>query len=256
MIDPYIAIALFAAGLVSGFVDSIAGGGGLITVPALLLAGLGPKEALATNKFQASFGSSMATWQYYRHGHIEIRPAIPGVAVTFIAAACGTLTVRAISPDILGRIVPIAMGAILVYTAISPKLGHVARKALLGRYGFYAIFGLLLGFYDGFFGPGTGSFWTMAFMIFLGYEMPRATGHTKLMNFTSNITSLLFFLSSGLIRYSYGLSMAGGQLIGARIGATMASKKGTKFIRPIFLVMVAIVTVQLIWKYFFQPFAS
>jgi len=250
VIDPYIAIALFAAGLVSGFVDSIAGGGGLITVPALLLVGLGPKAALATNKFQASFGSSMATWQYYRHGHLEIRPAIPGVAVTFIAAACGTLAVRAISPDILGKIVPLAMVAILVYTVISPKLGHVSRKAILGKNSFYAIFGLLLGFYDGFFGPGVGSFWTMAFMVFMGYEMPRATGHTKLMNFTSNITSLAFFLSSGLIRYSYGLVMAAGQLIGARVGATMASRKGTKFIRPVFLAMVAAVTAHLVWKYF------
>lgn len=250
MIDPYIAIALFAAGLVSGFVDSIAGGGGLITVPALLLVGLDPKSALATNKLQASFGSSMATWQYYRHGHIEIRPAIPGVAVTLVAAVCGTLTVRAISPEILGKIVPIAMGAILIYTAVSPKLGHVARKPLLGRYGFYGIFGLLLGFYDGFFGPGVGSFWTMAFMVFAGYEMPHATGHTKLMNFTSNIASLLFFLPSGLIRYSHGLAMAGGQLLGARIGATTASRKGTTFIRPIFLAMVAAVTIHLIWKYF------
>jgi uncharacterized protein len=250
VIDPYIALALFTAGLLSGFVDSVAGGGGLITVPALLLAGLDPKSALATNKFQASFGSSMATWQYYRHGHLEIRPAVPGVVVTFIAAACGTLTVRAISSDILGQIVPIAMTAILVYTIVSPKLGHVARKPILGRHAFYALMGMLLGFYDGFFGPGTGAFWTMAFMVFLGFEMPRATGHTKLMNFTSNIASLLFFLSSGLIRYSYGLSMAGGQLIGARIGATMASRRGTKFIRPVFLTVVAIVTLQLIWKYF------
>ncbi|MDP6547058.1 MAG: TSUP family transporter [Phycisphaerae bacterium] len=251
MIDPYIAIALFTAGLVSGFVDSIAGGGGLITVPVLLLVGLDPKAALATNKFQASFGSSTATWQYYRHGHLDVRSALPGVVVTFIAAACGTLTVRAISPDMLGKIVPIAMGVILVYTVISPKLGHVARKPLLGRYGFYALLGMLLGFYDGFFGPGTGAFWTMAFMVFLGHEMPRATGHTKLMNFTSNIASLLFFLSSGLIRYSYGLAMAAGQLIGARAGATMASRRGTKFIRPVFLTVVAIVTVHLIWKYFF-----
>ena len=90
----------------------------------------------------------------------------------------------------------------------------------------------------------------MAFMVFLGYEMPRATGHTKLMNFTSNISALLFFLPSGLIRYSYGLVMAGGQLIGSRIGATMASRKGTKFIRPVFLAVVAVVTVHLIWKYF------
>ena len=91
----------------------------------------------------------------------------------------------------------------------------------------------------------------MAFMIFLGYEMPQATGHTKLMNFTSNIASLLFFLSSGLIRYSYGLAMAGGQVIGARVGARMASRKGTKFIRPVFLTVVAVVTLHLIWKYFF-----
>ncbi len=241
---------MFAAGLISGFVDSIAGGGGLITVPVLLLVGLDPKAALATNKFQATFGSSTATWQYYRHGHLEIRPAVPGVVVTFIAAACGTLTVRAISPDILGKIVPIAMGVILAYTVVSPKLGHVARKSLLSRYGFYALFGMLLGFYDGFFGPGTGSFWTVAFMVFLGYEMPRATGHTKLMNFTSNITSLLFFLPSGLIRYSCGLTMAAGQLIGARAGATMASRRGTKFIRPVFLAVVAVVTAHLIWKYF------
>jgi uncharacterized membrane protein YfcA len=86
--------------------------------------------------------------------------------------------------------------------------------------------------------------------------MPRATGHTKLMNFTSNIAALLFFLPGGLIRYSYGMAMAGGQLIGARMGAKMASRKGTKFIRPVFLAVVAAATAHLIWKYFFQAAAT
>ncbi|MBT3278125.1 MAG: TSUP family transporter [Phycisphaerales bacterium] len=250
MPDVWVAIALFVAGLASGFVDSIAGGGGLISVPALMLAGLGPKAAIATNKLQAVFGSSMATYQYYRHDHLDPRPAIPGIVITFFAAAAGTLTVRAIPSDILGKIIPIAMGAILVYTIFSPRLGHTSRKPILGRYGFYAIFGGLIGFYDGFFGPGTGSFWTVAYMVFLGYDMPRATGHTKLMNFTSNVAALLFFLPSGLIHYSLGLCMAGGQILGARMGARMASRRGTKFIRPIFLIVVAIATARLVWKYY------
>ncbi len=250
MPELWVVIALFAAGIASGFVDSIAGGGGLISVPALLLAGLDPKPALATNKLQACFGSSMATYQYLRHGHLEIRPAVPGIVITFIAAACGTLTVRVISTDVLSRIIPIAMGVILVYTILSPRLGHVSRKPMVHRYGFYAIFGVTIGFYDGFFGPGTGSFWVMAYMLFLGYDMRRATGHTKLMNFTSNIAALLFFLPGGLIHYPLGLCMAGGQILGARLGARMASRKGTKFIRPIFLVVVAVAIGHLIWTRF------
>jgi len=177
VIDPFIAIALFAAGLISGFVDSIAGGGGLITVPVLLLVGLDPKAALATNKFQATFGSSTATWQYYWHGHLEIRPAIPGVVVTFIAAACGTLTVRAISPGILGKIVPIAMGVILVYTVVSPKLGHVTRKPLLSRYGFTRCSGCCWGFTMVFSGRvrGRSGRWRLWFFSAMKCHAPPAT---------------------------------------------------------------------------------
>jgi uncharacterized membrane protein YfcA len=108
-------------------------------------------------------------------------------------------------------------------------------------------FGLLLGFYDGFFGPGTGTFWAMAYMLGLGFNMSRATGYTKVMNFASNISSLLFFLAGGKVLFLAGLIMGAGQLAGARLGARMVITKGTKFIRPVFLAVVFALTIKLLY---------
>src|SRR5690242_5327640 len=236
---------LFAAGLAAGFVDSIAGGGGLITVPVLLSLGLGPQETLATNKLQATFGSGSAAAHYAAAKTVRLNDCTRGFIFSFIGAAGGTLVVQQINPSFLRQAIPFLLIAVALYTLFKPQLGAADLHPRLPRFWFDFCFGLLLGFYDGFFGPGTGTFWTMAYMLGLGFNMARATGYTKVMNFASNLSSLAFFLLGGNVHFEAGLVMGIGQLAGARLGARMVIAKGTRFIRPIFITVVLALTIKL-----------
>jgi uncharacterized protein len=117
----------------------------------------------------------------------------------------------------------------------------------MSRVRFDVVFGLAIGFYDGFFGPGTGTFWTMAFILALGFNMTKATGYTKVVNLASNLASLAFFLFAGQVLFEAGIAMGIGQLIGARVGSKLVVARGTKFIRPIFISMVLAVTLKIIY---------
>ena len=174
---------LFATGLAAGFVDTIAGGGGLITLPVLMGLGLPPKEALATNKLQSSFGSGSASFHYAKAGVMDLKDCALGILFTFVGTSIGSVAVLHLNTDFLRRLIPLLLTASLMYFLVKPKAGFEATAARMRRVPFYLVFGLALGFYDGFFGPGTGSFWAMAFMIFLGFDLIRATGCTKAMNF-------------------------------------------------------------------------
>ncbi len=247
MVQPWHLPLLFGTGLVAGFVDSVAGGGGLITLPVLMNLGIDPKFALGTNKLQASFGSGSATWHYARAGTVSLSDCKLGFAITFIGAALGTLLVQRLPKDFLVRAIPILLIVVAVYFLLKPNLGDTDAHPRLSRVWFYVGFGLLLGFYDGFFGPGTGTFWAMAFVLGLGFNLTKATGYTKVMNFASNISSLLFFLLGGYVLFVPGLVMGFGQLLGARIGSRMVVAKGAKFIRPIFIAMVLAITAKLLY---------
>ena len=238
---------IFGTGLVAGFVDSIAGGGGLITLPVLLGLGFDPKYALGTNKLQATFGSGSATWHYARAKAVDLRECPRGFVCSFVGAALGTLLIQQLDPALLRRGIPILLLVIAAYTFFKPELGADAIHPRMTAGRFAIVFGLLIGFYDGFMGPGTGTFWTMAFMLGLGFNMTKATGHTKVMNFASNLSSLVFFLLAGQIHFVAGLTMGAGQLIGARIGATMVVTKGTRFIRPVFISVVVALTLKLLY---------
>lgn len=251
-IDPYMLPWLFLAATAAGLVDSIAGGGGLITVPVLLATGLDPKLAFGTNKLQACFGSGTATISYAQHGLVEPRRMWLGVLFTAIGAVVGTVAVLALDSALLERLVPFLLLGILAYMVVRPKVGDLDARPRMGALPFYATFGLAIGFYDGFFGPGTGSFWLMAFMLGLGLNMPRATGHTKVMNFTSNIVSLATFVLAGQVVVVAGLAMGVGQMIGARIGAHLVSRRGARLIRPVFLVVVLLTTLMLAYDAWFK----
>ena len=238
---------LFATGLSAGLVDSIAGGGGVISIPVLLNFGLPPQLALGTNKFQASFGSVAASWRYARHGLVDLRACVPGIALTLAGALAGALAVQRIDPQVLGHVIPILLIAIIVYLIFQPQIGLDDRPARLPAGLFYAIFGLGLGFYDGFFGPGTGSFWAIAFVLLLGQNLTRATAHTKVMNATSNLASLALFALAGLVDLGSGAAMGAGQLAGARLGASLVVRKGSRFVRPAFLAMAALTIARLLW---------
>jgi uncharacterized protein len=244
---------LFVTGLTAGFVDSIAGGGGLITVPVLLSIGLGPQEALGTNKLQATFGSGSAAGHYAKAKTVSLRDCVRGFVYTLIGAALGTIAVQQMNPSFLRRAIPVVLILIAGYLLLRPRLGDEDLHPRMDRGYFDLVFGLVLGFYDGFFGPGTGTFWAMAYMLGLGFNMTRATGYTKVMNFASNLSSLALFLMGGKVYYAMGLTMGIGQLVGARIGSHMVITRGTRFIRPMFLAVVLALTLKLLYDAYVSP---
>jgi uncharacterized membrane protein YfcA len=241
---------LFCTGLVAGWVDSIAGGGGLITIPVLLGTGMSPQMVLGTNKFQASFGSLTAATYYVREGVVPLKDAVPGIVFTLIGAALGTLAVQQIQSSVLNTLIPILLLGIAVYTLFTPKLGVTTGKAVFGRMWFYGLFGLTLGFYDGFFGPGVGSFWAVAFVLGLGTTLLTATGYTKVMNAVSNIVSLALFLAGRNVMFEAGAVMAVGQILGARIGSGLVVRRGARFIRPVFITVVLLTTLKILYDRF------
>ncbi len=244
----YYYVIFLLTGVVAGFIDAIAGGGGIITIPVLLASGMPPHIALATNKLQGTFGSGMASFNFIAKGFISWKEVYVGVIYTFIGAAIGTYAILLIDASVLAKVIPLMLVAIFIYTLLSPKLGASDKHALMGRNLFYAIFGVALGFYDGFFGPGTGTFWTFALVGLLGLNLKKATAHTKVMNFTSNIVSLAVFLLSGNVLLLAGLTMGIGQLLGANIGSNMVIKKEVGFIRAFFLTMVGLTLLKLIYS--------
>jgi uncharacterized membrane protein YfcA len=239
---------LLLTGLVAGFVDSIAGGGGLITLPVLLNLGMPPQMALGTNKLQATFGSGSATWHYGRAGLIDFRACWLGVGFTLVGAAVGTLLVSHLPAEVLRQTIPWLLLGIAVYFLFQPKLGERDVRGRIGPTLFHVVFGLGIGFYDGFFGPGTGTFWAMAYMLGLGFNLTRATAHTKVMNFTSNVVSLAVFLAGGQVHFMAGICMGAGQLLGARLGSKVVIRRGTRLIRPFFITVVLAITVRLLWQ--------
>ncbi|HTI69479.1 MAG TPA: TSUP family transporter [Candidatus Limnocylindria bacterium] len=240
--------ALGAVAAVAGFVDAIAGGGGLLTVPALLWAGLPPQLALGTNKLQSCCGTALAAWRY-RKARLIDTPGVRWVAaVTFAAAIAGAATVSRLSSAGLQKIIPVLLLAMAVLLAVRRDLGTRPGVARWSPLMFGLVFGSALGFYDGFFGPGTGTFWTIAGIGLLGFDYPRATAYTKVMNLASNLGALLIFLKLGQVDWQVGAVMAAGQMAGARLGSGMVIRNGSRIVRPVFLVVVMAVAVRLAWK--------
>jgi uncharacterized protein len=240
--------ALFATAFTAGLIDSISGGGGLLTLPVLLGIGLPPHMALGTNKLQSSFGSFTSTYYYRRHKVVKIREAITGIIFTAVGTVIGTWLVQQVHAEFLSHLIPWLLLTIAIYTIFSPKLGTLDQRPKLKSNIFYFIFGLLFGFYDGFFGPGVGSFWAIAFVLLMGFNLTKATGYTKAMNFTSNIVSAVVFIIGGKVIYAIGFVMAIGQILGSIVGARLVIKKGAKLIRPVFITIVILTTIKLLYQ--------
>jgi uncharacterized membrane protein YfcA len=237
---------LFITGIAAGLVDSIAGGGGLITVPALLSVGLPPGLALGTNKLQSCFGSASAAWYYTRAGLIGFRGVVLGVICTVLGAMGGALAVQFISDAVLRRVLPVLLMGIGLFVLLRPKLGEADARERMPPSLFYVVFGLGLGAYDGFFGPGVGSFWALAFVLFLGFNLSKATAHTKVMNFTSNLVALVVLGINSQVMLLPGLVMGVGQMLGARVGAGLVVRRGTHLVRPVFVFVVFLIAVKLL----------
>jgi len=250
--SPWTYLLLFFTGLAAGCIDSMAGGGGLITLPVLLNLGMPVPLALGTNKFQASFGSCSAVWHYSRAGATQPASLWRGILFTLVGALLGAWAVKSIDGALLSRAIPWLLLAIFLYTAARPQVGTQKRPARTSEALFWPVAGLLLGFYDGFFGPGTGSFWTIAIVLLLGRDFLTATAETKVMNATSNVASLAFFAIAGHVNLAAGAVMAVGQLIGTRIGTHLVLSRGAKLVRPLFLVVVSATILRLFYIAWFR----
>ena len=241
-------LALGTAGLCAGFIDSIAGGGGLISLPALLWAGLPPHLALGTNKLQSAVGTTMAVHRYHGAGLVDWPSTGVAIGATALAAALGTGAVLWIDNRVLRFVVPWLLLAVAIHVLRRPALGAVDTPPRLSANRFGALAGGVLGFYDGFFGPGAGAFWTAACVHFRGMGLSRATAFTKVVNLTSNLAALAVFAVWGQVDPASAAAMIVGQAVGGRLGAGLAVKHGAPFIRVVFAGVVLTLVARLLWQ--------
>lgn len=245
-LPPDLAALLLGVALFAGFVDAIAGGGGLLTLPALLLAGLSPVEAIATNKLQGTFGVASSSYSFWRAGRVE-RDLLPPL---FGAAFCGGVADAAfanlIPAQVLRGAIPLVLIGVALFVLLTPRLGDDDAVPRLQIGSFALSFGLGIGAYDGAFGPGAGTFYMLALILICGFGMMRAVAHTRLMNFGSNLGSLLFFLASGDVRIAIGLLMGMGAAIGAALGARVTMRFGARLIRPLVIGISLLLALRLL----------
>ncbi len=243
-----VALLLILAAFLAGIIDSIAGGGGLITVPALLLAGLPPVQALGTNKVQGAFGAGTAALAYARRGHVDLRSQTIPALLAAAAAFAGSQLVPLIPTDSFRLILPVILIGVALFFALKPGLSDADRHQRLAPALFTATFVPAIAFYDGLIGPGTGSFFMIGFVLLSGYGVLKGTAHTKLLNFASNIGSVMAFALIGAPLWKLGLAMGAAQIAGAHLGSHMAMKNGARLIRPLLTVTSTAMALRLIWQ--------
>ncbi|KAD3515374.1 TSUP family transporter [Arthrobacter yangruifuii] len=236
------------AGLAAGWVDAVVGGGGLIQLPALLLVpGISPVQALATNKMGSIFGTTTSAVTYYRRAHPDLRTALPMAVIALAGSFGGAVIAASLPSSVFKPVIVVALVAVAVFTATKPTVGELTQLRHTGRrhYGTAAGIGLVIGFYDGLIGPGTGSFLIIAMVTLLGYNFLAASAKAKIVNMATNLGALAFFLPHGSLLWGLGLVLGFANMIGGYLGARMAVKQGSKFIRIVFLVVVAALIVKL-----------
>lgn len=230
------------ASLLAGFVDAIVGGGGLILVPALfaMFPGTHPATLFGINKSASIWGTAMAAVQYSRRVELSWRSLLPAAAAGFGGSLVGAWAVTVVSPDFLRKLLPLILLAVLGYTLAKKELGRHHAPRLAGRQEALAAgaIGLVLGFYDGFFGPGTGSFFVFLFVRWLGYDFLHASACAKLLNSATNLAALILFAIKGHVWWHFALALAIANVVGSLVGTHVALKHGAGFVRGVFIVVV------------------
>lgn len=251
LLEPSSWAILALIGFIAGFIDAVAGGGGLLSIPALLTMGIPPHMALGTNKLAACFGSSMAAFTYYKKKLFSPSLWYHSFIATFIGAVLGTFIVYLIDNQWLQKWLPIMIIAIAIYTLFQPNAMGCQNAAPPERPKSKFrqwLQGLPLGFYDGFAGPGIGAFWTVSSTGWHQLPLLYSCGLARAMTFTSNFTSLVIFLILGKVHLIVGLSMGACMMLGSYLGAHSAIKFGLPFIRPIFITIILLIAAQLAWS--------
>ena len=244
------------ASLLAGFVDAIVGGGGLILIPALFAVypAAAPAALLGTSKSASVWGSAFASWQYSRKVTITWQVVLPGIATAFIGSFMGAWILTLIAPGFLRKSLPIILLVILVYTVAKKDFGHQHTPRFKGAYEMMAsaAVGFVIGFYDGFFGPGTGSFLVFIFVRWLGYDFLNASVSAKLINTASNFAAVLLFAYKGFVWWHLALPMAIANVVGSLLGARMAMKHGSGFVRIMFIVVVSVLIFKTSYDAYFK----
>jgi uncharacterized membrane protein YfcA len=228
---------LFVTAIIAGLLDTLAGGGGLIALPALILSGIPPLAALGTNKLQGSMGTATATYMLIKQKRISLPENKPLMISAFIGALIGTVIVQFINTNILSFVIPVVLFLIAVYFLISPLLNKKSNKVLVSDKRYQNVIIPSIGFYDGMFGPGTGSFFTLAGVSCRGHEIVSSTAIAKSLNFATNIASLIVFLAAGQVVWVVGILMMIGQAIGAWLGAHLLFKVNSSYLKVIIVLM-------------------
>ncbi|GAA5082300.1 TSUP family transporter [Lysobacter panacisoli] len=236
---------LMGVAFVAGLIDALAGGGGLLTIPALMAAGIPPVNAIATNKLQSSFGTASAVVAFARAGRIDFRRFRWPALGAFVGSVFGAWTLQRLDPAFLSGLIPVLLILMAVYFLLAPRASEEDRHSRLGTTALLLIVSAI-GFYDGFFGPGTGSFLATALVALFGMGLVSATAHTKLLNLASNVAALLALIVGGKVLWTLGLLMALSSVLGGQIGAHLAMRVGGKVIRPLLVVMSLLLTAKLL----------
>jgi len=241
-------ILLLLAGLTAGWVDAVVGGGGLIQLPALLLVpGIAPVQALATNKVGSIMGTSTSSITYARRVGPDLTTAGP-MALAALAGAVGGAALAALIPAAAFRpIILVVLIGVAAYTLLRPRLGEQTALRWEGNRhrGTAAATGLVIGVYDGVLGPGTGAFLVISLVSVLGYAFLPASALAKIVNFATNLGALVFFVPAGHVIWQLGLAVGAANLVGGYVGARMAVAKGSRFVRVVFVVVVSALIVRL-----------
>lgn len=247
-LDTILIIILF--GFLAAFIDSVVGGGGLITIPALLFAGLNPAAAVATNKLAGTLGSFTSTLMFYRSGNLDLKSVMKFFPLSFIGSLLGAWTVHVIDPALFKPLMLVMLIAVAIYTIMKKDWGSISTYERLTpkRLLIFAAVLTLIGFYDGFLGPGTGSFLMFAFL-FIGFDFLRAAGSAKLLNFGSNVSALILFMILGQVHYAIGLIMGISGIFGSIVGSRFAIKRGSGYVRILFIVVTTVLIVKNVYDY-------
>lgn len=246
MLDLTIMAAMAGMGFIAAFIDSVVGGGGLISVPTLMWAGLPLLNVLGTNKVASCMGACAGFLTYLRSGTIDKKIMRVMFPLSFVGSIIGVFVVREIPPDFLRPLVVVMLIVIAIYSVAkknwdADKISASRKNYLLG-----VVLIFVLGFYDGFFGPGTGSFMLFLYLM-MGYDFLEAAANARAANFASNLAAVIIFMSLGLVNFSYAIPMGCGMILGAYFGAKMAISKGAAYVRPLFIgITIILVGKQLI----------
>jgi uncharacterized membrane protein YfcA len=226
----------------------LVGGGGLIQLPAMLLVpGISPVQALATNKMGSIFGTTTSAVTYYRRAHPDLKTALPMAGVALAGSFCGAVLATSLPASVFKPVIIAALAAVAVFTALHPTAGSLTKLRYTGARHLGTAFGigLVIGFYDGLIGPGTGSFLVIAMVALLGYSFLAASAKAKIVNMATNLGALLYFLPHGSLLWGLGLVLGAANMAGGYTGARTAVTRGSRFVRIVFLLVVAVLIIKL-----------